>query len=54
MFQVTGLKNLGKVGRHIFFSEENKILCILKGEMPFKIHKIIFLPEYLKKFGFHQ
>ena len=27
------------------FSGKNGILCILKGEMPFKRHKIIFFPE---------
>ena len=32
------------------FSGKNIIWCILKGEMPFKMHKIIsFSPEYLKK-----
>ena len=40
VFRVTGLKNLGTVGTHIFF--------------PFKMHKIIFFPENLKKFRFHQ
>ena len=29
-----------------FFSRENIILCILKGNTPFKMHKIIF---FLKK-----
>ena len=27
------------------FMEKNIILCILKGEMPFRMHKIIFLSE---------
>ena len=27
------------------FFEKDIILCILKGEMPFKMHKIIFFPE---------
>ena len=27
------------------FLEKNIILCILKGEMPFKMHRIIFFPE---------
>ena len=50
VFQVTGLKILGRVGIHIFFLEKNNtILCILKGEMPFKMHKIVFFPENLKK-----
>ena len=30
------------------------ILCILKGISPFKMHKIIFFPENLKKSRFHQ
>ena len=34
----------------IFFLEKNIILCILKGISPFKMHKIIFFPENLKKF----
>ena len=25
------------------------ILCILKGEMPFKMHKIIFFPDFFLK-----
>ena len=27
------------------FLEKNIILCILKGEMPFKMHKLLFFPE---------
>ena len=27
------------------FWKKNIILCVLKGEMPFKMHKIIFFPE---------
>ena len=27
------------------FQEETIIVCILKGEMPFKMHKILFFPE---------
>ena len=55
MFRVTGLKILGRVGTHIFFnyfffSGKKLILCILKGISPFKMHKIIFLPENLEKF----
>ena len=35
----------------VFNLEKNIILCILKDEMPFKMHKIIYLiPENLKKF----
>ena len=53
MFQVTILKILGKVGTHIFFNysppQKSIILCILKGILPFKMHKIIFFPENLKK-----
>ena len=55
VFRVTGLKILGRVGTHIFFhcfffSGKNIILCILKGISPFKMHKIIYFPENLKKF----
>ena len=47
VFQVTGLKSLGRVGTHIFFlitffSGKNIILCILKGISAFKMHKIIY------------
>ena len=42
MFRVTGLKILGRIGTHIFFLEENNILCILKGISPFKMHTIIY------------
>ena len=52
VFRVTGLKILGRVGTHIlllFFSGKNIILCVLKGETPFKMHKIILFPENLKK-----
>ena len=42
VFRVTSLKILGWVGTHIFFSAKNKVLCILKGNIPFKMHKIIF------------
>ena len=54
-FRLTGLKILGWVGTHTFlitfFSEKKKsiILCILKGISPFKMHKIIYFPENLKK-----
>ena len=41
------------VGTHnffiIFFSGKNYIVCILKGISPFKMHKIIYFPENLKK-----
>ena len=54
VFQVMGLKILGRVGTH-FFSDENNILCILKGILPFKMHKIIFFSEDLNLFSrFHQ
>ena len=53
VFQVTGLKILGRVGTYIFLSiflsEKNTILCILKGILPFKMNKIIFFPENLKR-----
>ena len=32
-----------------YFSDENIILCILKGISPFKMHKITFFSENLKK-----
>ena len=35
-----------------FFSRKNIILCILKGEMPFKMHKKKNFPENLIKLGF--
>ena len=53
MFWVTGLKILGRVGTHIFFFllEKNTILCVLKGILPFKMHKIIyFFSRKLEKF----
>ena len=58
VFQVTGLKILGRVGTHIFLNIFflNFFLCVLKGEMPkynfmpFKINEIIFFPENLKNF----
>ena len=53
VFWVTGQKILGRVGTHFFFRffflEKNIILCILKDEKPFKMHKIIFFPETLKQ-----
>ena len=54
VFRVTGLKILGRVGSHIFFyffsEKKNEILCILKGNTPFKMHKIsFFFSENLKK-----
>ena len=56
---VTGLKILGRVGTHIFLNvflmeKKNINLCILKGFLPFKIHKNIFFPENLKKSRFRQ
>ena len=42
VIRVTGLKILGRVGTHFFSEKKNVILCILKGQMPFKMHKIIF------------
>ena len=54
VFCLTGLKNLGRVGTHIFFIffflENNISLCILKGILLFKMHKILLFPENLKKF----
>ena len=34
---------------YFFFLEKNIILYILKGISPFKMHKILFFPENLKK-----
>ena len=53
MFQITAAKILGRVGAHIF-SGKKLIVCILKGISPFKMHKIIFFPENLKKSRFYQ
>ena len=54
MFWVTGLKILGKVGTLFlfFFLEKNVILCILKGELPFKMHIIFFSRKPEKVLGF--
>ena len=54
VFRVTGLKILGRVGTHFFFNYfffpgKNIFSCILKGISPFKMHKIIYFPENLKK-----
>ena len=48
---VTGLKILGRVGTHFSygFISGKKNSCILKGISPFKMHKIIYFPENLKK-----
>ena len=48
VFQVTGLKILGRVGT-LFFLTKNITLCILKGISPFKMHKIIYFSENLTK-----
>ena len=53
VFQITGAKILGRVGSRIF-SGKKIIVCILKGISPFKMHKIIFFPENLKKSRFYQ
>ena len=53
VFRVTGLTILSRVGTHVFFNyffSGKIILCILKGILPFKMHKIIFFPENQKKF----
>ena len=59
MFRITGLKILGRVGTHIYFfnyffsGKKNIILGILKGNLPFKMHKIIFFqikPEKTSRF----
>ena len=46
MLRVSGLKILGRVGSHfliIFNLKKNRILYILKGISPLKMHKIICL-----------
>ena len=51
VFQVTGVKILGRVGTHIFFLEKIYIiLCILKGVTPFKKYTTLIFPENLKIF----
>ena len=52
VFRVTGLKILGRAGTHTFLIYFfSIILRILKGKgiSPFKMQKIIFFPENLKK-----
>ena len=50
MFRVTRpYQNIQVKPRFFFrFSGNNIILCILKGEMPFKMHKIIFSRIYVR------
>ena len=47
MFRVTGpyLNLLVKLRFFLGFLEKNIMLCILKGELPFKMHEIIFFPR---------
>ena len=51
VFQVTVLKILDRVGKHVFFliifflDFFFIILCILKGILPFKMHKIISIQK---------
>ena len=50
VFQVKGLKILGRVGAHVFLNKnscKNIILCILKGILPFKMHEFIYFTENL-------
>ena len=44
VFRVTDLKNLGRVGTHIFFNHlfSGKIYYFMHFERPFKMHEIIF------------
>ena len=53
VFRVMGRKSLGRVDTH-FFSGKNIIICILKGILPFKMHKIRFFPRKSEKSRFHQ
>ena len=48
-FRVTGLKILGTVGTHIYFTEKCIILYILKGMLPSKMYKIIFFSRKPEK-----
>ena len=53
------VKILGRAGAHDFFyyfflEKKNKILFILKGISPFKMHNTIFFPEKQKKSRRHQ
>ena len=51
VFRETGLKILGRIGIYIFsffFFSEKIFLCILKGEIPFQMIKIISFSENLK------
>ena len=47
VFRVTTLPKLTVETLNVFqvFWGKNIILCILKGEMPFKMYKIIFFPK---------
>ena len=52
--EIAGLKILGRVGKHIFLiifflKKINIIECILKGALPFKMHKIIFFSRKPEK-----
>ena len=49
VFRVTELNILGRVGTHIFFWKKNIILCILKGILPFKMHKIVYFSRKPEK-----
>ena len=53
VFRVTGLKILGRFTALIFifiyFFLEERILCILKGSSPFKMHKIIYFSRKPEK-----
>ena len=48
VFWVMGLNIISRVGTHIL-GWGHKILCILKGISPFKMHNNSFFPENLKK-----
>ena len=50
VFRETHLKILGRVGIHIifiiiFFLKKKKKICILKGILPFKMHKLYFFQK---------
>ena len=51
LFRVAGPYRNLQVKPRFFsgFLDKNIILCILKGEMPFKMHKIIFFSSRKKK-----
>ena len=54
VFWVTGLEILGRVGIYVFFIFFLNLFMHFEGEMPFKMHKIIFFSRKHEKNRFHQ